>query len=102
MDIVADLKARAKPWPRGNRFEDFAVGSVFHHHWGRTLISQCLEGAVAFGQYATDHRLKSAGVVSGGGMTREVALAKLSILLGAGLPASVCRDWMGVSVFGEL
>ena len=65
-------------------------------------ISQCPEGAVAFGQYANDHRLKTAGVVSAGGMTREVALAKLSILLGAGLPASVCRDWMCVNVFGEL
>lgn len=39
MDIVADLKARAKPWPRGNRFEDFAVGIVFRHHWGRTLTT---------------------------------------------------------------
>lgn len=65
-------------------------------------ISQCPEGAVAFGRYATDHRLTTAGVVSGGGMTREVALAKLGILLGAGLPAAACRDWMRVSVFGEL
>ena len=65
-------------------------------------ISQCPEGAVAFGHYATDHRLKTAGVVSGGGMTREVALAKLGILLGAGLPPAACRDWMRVSVFGEL
>lgn len=65
-------------------------------------ISQCPEGAVAFGHYATDHLMKSAGVVSGGGMTREVALAKLSVLLGAGLPASACRDWLGVSVFGEV
>jgi acyl dehydratase len=38
-DIVADLKARAKPWPRGNKFEDFAVGRVFKHHWGRTLTA---------------------------------------------------------------
>ncbi|MBR0830131.1 asparaginase [Bradyrhizobium manausense] len=65
-------------------------------------ISQCPEGAVAFGHYATDHRLKTVGVVSGGGMTREVALAKLGILLGSGLSAAACRDWMRVSVFGEL
>jgi itaconyl-CoA hydratase len=39
MDVVADLRARAKPWPRGNRFEDFAVGRVFRHHWGRTLTT---------------------------------------------------------------
>lgn len=38
-DPVADLKARAKPWPRGNRFEDFTVGRVFRHHWGRTLTA---------------------------------------------------------------
>ncbi|MGM0583894.1 MAG: MaoC family dehydratase [Pseudomonadota bacterium] len=36
-DIVARLKAQAKPWPRGNRFEDFAEGRDFAHHWGRTV-----------------------------------------------------------------
>jgi acyl dehydratase len=39
VDIVADLKARAIAWPRGNRFEDFTVGRVFNHHWGRTLTA---------------------------------------------------------------
>lgn len=34
---VEDLKARAKPWPRGNVFEDFSTGRTFTHHWGRTL-----------------------------------------------------------------
>lgn len=34
---VEDLKARARLWPRGNRFEDFTVGRKFDHHWGRTL-----------------------------------------------------------------
>jgi itaconyl-CoA hydratase len=38
-DPVAELKARAKPWSRGNRFEDFGVGRVFKHHWGRTLTA---------------------------------------------------------------
>jgi acyl dehydratase len=38
-DPVAELKARAKPWSRGNRFEDFSVGRVFQHHWGRTLTA---------------------------------------------------------------
>ncbi len=28
-----------KPWRRGNRFEDFEVGQVFDHHWGRTLTA---------------------------------------------------------------
>lgn len=35
--VVAALKARARPWPRGNRFQDFEVGRRFAHHWGRTL-----------------------------------------------------------------
>jgi itaconyl-CoA hydratase len=38
-DVVASLRARAKPWARGNRFEDFAVGRAFRHHWGRTLTA---------------------------------------------------------------
>lgn len=29
--------SRAKLWLKGNVFEDFAVGRVFHHHWGRTV-----------------------------------------------------------------
>jgi itaconyl-CoA hydratase len=38
-DVVMAIKARAKPWPRGNRYEDFAVGQLFGHHWGRTLTA---------------------------------------------------------------
>ncbi len=32
-DVVTAIRERAKPWPRGNRFEDFAVGQLFCHHW---------------------------------------------------------------------
>jgi acyl dehydratase len=38
-DVVTAIRARAKLWPRGNRYEDFAVGQVFCHHWGRTLTA---------------------------------------------------------------
>jgi itaconyl-CoA hydratase len=38
-DVVADLKARARPWRRGNTFEDFKVGQKYRHHWGRTLTA---------------------------------------------------------------
>jgi acyl dehydratase len=31
------VKARAVFVPKGNLFEDFSVGQVFDHHWGRTL-----------------------------------------------------------------
>jgi acyl dehydratase len=38
-DFVANLKARARLWRRGNNFEDFKLGQQFKHHWGRTLTA---------------------------------------------------------------
>jgi len=35
--MTEDLVSRAKRWPKGNNFEDFSVGQVFDHHWGRTI-----------------------------------------------------------------
>ena len=32
-----DFRARARLVPKGNRYEDFEVGRVFNHHWGRTI-----------------------------------------------------------------
>ena len=34
---VADFRKQAKLWPKGNTYEEFEVGMVFQHHWGRTL-----------------------------------------------------------------
>ena len=28
---------RAKKWPKGNHYEDFELGHIYQHHWGRTL-----------------------------------------------------------------
>ena len=35
--MAEDIRARARPWPKGRLFEDFAVGQHFRHHWGRTI-----------------------------------------------------------------
>lgn len=32
-----DWRSRARKIPKGNLFEDFEMGQVFQHHWGRTL-----------------------------------------------------------------
>lgn len=32
-----DFRTKAVEWPKGNRYEDFEPGRVFHHHWGRTI-----------------------------------------------------------------
>jgi len=36
-ETVARLKAEAKNWSRGHRYEDFEPGRRFAHHWGRTV-----------------------------------------------------------------
>lgn len=35
--MTEEMTTRARKWPKGNKFEDFAVGQVFEHHWGRTI-----------------------------------------------------------------
>jgi len=37
VDEFDRVRERAKLIPHGHRFEDFAVGQVYDHHWGRTL-----------------------------------------------------------------
>ncbi|WP_236237282.1 asparaginase [Pseudomonas faucium] len=64
-------------------------------------ISQCPEGSVVFDTYAAGNRLSQAGLVSGGGMTREAALAKLFALLGAGLDVETAEQWFALDLCGE-
>jgi itaconyl-CoA hydratase len=35
--MAEDIRQRAKPWPKGRLFEDFAPRQQFAHHWGRTI-----------------------------------------------------------------
>lgn len=37
--MTDDLRGRAALWRKGNQYEDFSVGQVFEHHWGRTVES---------------------------------------------------------------
>lgn len=64
-------------------------------------ISQCPEGSVVFDTYAAGNRLRGAGLISGGGMTREAALGKLFALLGAGLGAEASEQWFALDLCGE-
>jgi len=38
-ETVTRLKAEARTWTRGNRYEDFELGRRFVHHWGRTVTA---------------------------------------------------------------
>lgn len=64
--------------------------------------TQCLHGSVDMSGYATGSALSRAGVVSGGDMTVEAALAKLSHLLSLDLPAPRVRSLMSTDLRGEL
>ncbi|SHN30203.1 L-asparaginase [Pseudomonas asturiensis] len=65
-------------------------------------ITQCHEGGVELDVYEAGSRLRSAGVLSGGGMTREAALGKLHALLGAGLTTEEVRRLVELDLCGEL
>lgn len=85
--------------------EDGALLEVLREAHARGVvlaaISQCPEGHVAFGVYAAGSQLAACGLVSGGGMTREAALAKLFALRGAGLAQAEVEHWFGVDLCGE-
>lgn len=65
-------------------------------------ITQCHEGGVELDVYEAGSRLRGVGVLSGGGMTREAALGKLHLLLGASLPLDEVRRLVEVDLCGEL
>ncbi|GAB6404472.1 asparaginase [Pseudomonas sp. MHK4] len=65
-------------------------------------VTQCHEGGVELDVYEAGSRLRMAGVLSGGGMTREAAFGKLHGLLGAGLEPSEVRRLVELDLCGEL
>ncbi|CAA7615513.1 L-asparaginase 1 [Magnetospirillum sp. SS-4] len=64
-------------------------------------ITQCLEGGVEMGLYQAGHGLLEAGVVDGGRLTVEAALAKLTWLLATG-SAESARSRMPIPLRGEM
>ncbi|UYZ82755.1 asparaginase [Entomomonas sp. E2T0] len=64
-------------------------------------ISQCPEGSVDFSYYEAANTFQEIGVISGGCMPREAALAKLSRLLGLGLSASEVAYYFSQNLCGE-
>jgi L-asparaginase len=64
--------------------------------------TQCLEGTVNLGEYATGTALASAGVISGFDMTAEAALAKLYYLFSRGWTSERVQREMQRDLQGEL
>jgi L-asparaginase len=84
------------PETRAVIIETYGSGNAISKDWfiqivreasamGKILlnVTQCLAGTVNMDIYATGSALRDAGVVSGGDMTTEAALAKLFFLMGS-------------------
>lgn len=65
-------------------------------------LTQCHQGLVHQGAYATGAALNAAGVVSGQDMTPEAAVTKLQVLLGRGLAGDALRRAMARPLRGEM
>ena len=65
-------------------------------------VTQCLRGAVRMDAYAAGRGLLAAGVVSGGDMTAEAALTKLTVLLSQGQGPEAVASAMARDLAGEL
>ena len=65
------------------------------------VVSQCLRGFVDLGRYEGGAAAAAAGVISGGDMTVEAALAKMMIGLARHGTGDELRTYFGTSVVGE-
>ena len=67
-----------------------------------TVCSQCMQGTVKLGTYATSSPLKDAGAVSGYDMTTEAAVTKLYYLFSCNLSKDKIKELMEEDLRGEL
>ena len=66
------------------------------------VCTQCPAGTVSLGTYKAGSALVEAGAVSGGNMTTEAVITKLTYLLSKGLPKEEIRRLMQDDLRGEL
>jgi len=65
-------------------------------------VTQCITGSVIMGHYETSVELKKAGIINGGDITTESALAKLMYLLGENIPKNKFKSIFEVQLRGEI
>ena len=65
-------------------------------------VSQCIGGEVMQGRYETSKKLNDIGVLSGGDMTTEAAVAKLMLLLGCETDTGEVKRRLSFQLNGEM
>ena len=65
-------------------------------------VSQCHEKSTQGGNYQSEAALAETGVIAGGDMTHEAALAKLFTLLSLSMPQETVRQLLTRNLCGEL
>ncbi len=105
----------ASPDVKGVVLRTFGAGNAPRQPWlvdaiseatrqGKVVvnITQCQQGSVQMGLYATGDQLRRAGVVSGHDMTVECAVTKLMFLFAQNHSPQAVRQLMEQSLAGEL
>ena len=100
---------------KGVILETFGSGNASTENWFINLlkeainkgihivnVTQCITGSVIMGHYETSVELKKAGIINGGDITTESALAKLMYLLGENIPKNKFKSIFEVQLRGEL
>ena len=64
-------------------------------------VTQCATGGIDLGRYAVGRELESTGVIDGGDMTLEAALAKLAFAVDRGARGPALRGLMQANLVGE-
>ena len=65
-------------------------------------MTQCQNGGDEQKRYYTGDMLAEAGVISGYDITAEAAITKLMYLLGSGMSQDEIKQYLGISIVGEL
>ena len=103
------------PQIKGFVLESFGSGNIMKFDWfinclkdaideGKIIlnVSQCIGGQVEQGRYETSKSLNGIGVLSGGDITTEAAVAKLMFLLGQNMDEKDLKHHLTHSLVGEM